>query len=70
MSKGAKVWIGLWVVYIVWGSTYLGIELASETMPGVFALGDVRSGSIKRVAAAVGEGAAVVAEIHSVIAAG
>jgi drug/metabolite transporter (DMT)-like permease len=39
VSKGAKVWVALWVVYIVWGSTYLGIELASETMPGVFAAG-------------------------------
>jgi thioredoxin reductase (NADPH) len=36
--------------------------------PGVFAIGDVRSGSTKRVAAAVGEGAAVVAQIHSVLA--
>jgi thioredoxin reductase (NADPH) len=34
---------------------------------GVFAIGDVRSGSTKRVAAAVGEGAAVVAQIHSVL---
>jgi thioredoxin reductase (NADPH) len=32
---------------------------------GVFAVGDVRSGSIKRVAAGVGEGAAVVAQIHA-----
>ena len=30
------------------------------TMPGVFALGDVRSGSVKRVAAAVGEGSAAI----------
>jgi thioredoxin reductase (NADPH) len=37
--------------------------------PGVFAIGDVRAGSTKRVAAAVGEGAAVVAQIHSVLAA-
>ena len=36
--------------------------------PGVFAIGDVRAGSTKRVASAVGEGAAVVAQIHSVIA--
>ena len=36
---------------------------------GVFAIGDVRSGSTKRVAAAVGEGAAVVAEIHRMLAA-
>jgi thioredoxin reductase (NADPH) len=39
------------------------------SQPGVFAIGDVRAGSTKRVAAAVGEGAAVVAQIHSVLAA-
>ena len=39
VSTGAKIWIALWVVYIVWGSTYLGIELAGETMPGIFAAG-------------------------------
>jgi thioredoxin reductase (NADPH) len=33
-------------------------------LPGVFAIGDVRAGSVKRVAAAVGEGAQVVAAIH------
>jgi thioredoxin reductase (NADPH) len=33
----------------------------------VFAIGDVRSGSTKRVASAVGEGAAVVAQIHSLL---
>jgi thioredoxin reductase (NADPH) len=31
---------------------------------GVFAVGDVRAGSVKRVGAAIGEGAAVVAQIH------
>ncbi|WP_210496684.1 FAD-dependent oxidoreductase [Microvirga antarctica] len=36
---------------------------------GVFAIGDVRAGSTKRVAAAVGEGAAVVAQIHTYLAA-
>jgi len=36
--------------------------------PGVFAVGDIRAGSTKRVAAAVGEGAAAVAQIHSVLA--
>jgi thioredoxin reductase (NADPH) len=35
---------------------------------GVFAIGDVRSGSTKRVAAAVGEGAQVVAALHSFLA--
>jgi thioredoxin reductase (NADPH) len=36
--------------------------------PGIFAIGDVRSGSVKRVAAAVGEGAQVVAAIHMYLA--
>jgi thioredoxin reductase (NADPH) len=35
-----------------------------SNMPGVFAVGDVRSGSVKRVGGAIGEGAAVVAQIH------
>jgi thioredoxin reductase (NADPH) len=39
------------------------------SIPGVFAIGDVRSGSIKRVAAAVGEGAGVVAQLHTYLAA-
>ncbi|WP_433824428.1 NAD(P)/FAD-dependent oxidoreductase [Actinoplanes sp. CA-015351] len=36
--------------------------------PGVFAVGDLRSGSTKRVATAVGEGAAAVSSVHAVIA--
>ena len=36
-----------------------------STVPGVFAIGDVRAGSVKRVGAAIGEGAAVVAQIHT-----
>ncbi|MDH0867527.1 FAD-dependent oxidoreductase [Mitsuaria sp. GD03876] len=35
-----------------------------SSVPGVFAVGDVRSGSVKRVGGAIGEGAAVVAQIH------
>jgi thioredoxin reductase (NADPH) len=34
------------------------------SLPGVFAVGDVRAGSMKRVASAVGEGAAAVALVH------
>jgi thioredoxin reductase (NADPH) len=42
---------------------------ALETsMPGVFAIGDVRAASTKRVGAAIGEGAAVVAQIHQFLA--
>jgi thioredoxin reductase (NADPH) len=37
-------------------------------LPGVFAIGDVRAGSVKRVAAAVGEGAQVVAALHAYLA--
>ena len=36
--------------------------------PGVFAAGDVRSGSVKRVAAAVGEGAAAIQAVHQYLA--
>ena len=35
---------------------------------GVFAVGDVRAGSVKRVASAVGDGAQVVASIHAFLA--
>ncbi|HEY2254869.1 MAG TPA: FAD-dependent oxidoreductase [Variovorax sp.] len=35
-----------------------------SSVPGVYAVGDVRSGSVKRVGGAIGEGAAVVALIH------
>ncbi len=38
MSHGGKVWVALWAVYIIWGSTYLGIELAGETIPPLFAV--------------------------------
>jgi len=34
-----RAWLALWTVYIVWGSTYLGIELAGETIPPIFAAG-------------------------------
>jgi thioredoxin reductase (NADPH) len=39
------------------------------SVEGVYAIGDARAGSTKRVAAAVGEGAAVVAQIHQMLAA-
>jgi thioredoxin reductase (NADPH) len=39
-----------------------------SNLPGVFAVGDVRSGSVKRVGGAIGEGAAVVTQLHTVLA--
>ena len=37
MSKNAKVWTALVTVYVLWGSTYLGIFYAVETIPPLFA---------------------------------
>jgi thioredoxin reductase (NADPH) len=48
------------------GTTPLLLE---TSLPGVFAAGDVRSGSIKRVASAVGEGAMAVRLVHEHLAA-
>jgi thioredoxin reductase len=65
-----------------WGSVLTGGDVAASgtwrlerppllletTMPGVFAVGDVRGGSVKRVASAVGEGALAVTLVHSYLA--
>lgn len=60
--------------FIVTGQTFDRLcsftrkPLPLETsVPNVFAIGDVRAGSTKRVAAAVGEGAAVVSQIHAAL---
>jgi thioredoxin reductase (NADPH) len=56
------------------GFVLTGADVAGDRRPletsrqGVFAIGDVRSGSVKRVAAAVGEGAQVVATLHGFLA--
>lgn len=42
----------------------MGME---SSVPGVFAVGDVRSGSVKRVASAVGEGSVVISSVHQAI---
>ncbi|MBB5047983.1 thioredoxin reductase (NADPH) [Rhodopseudomonas rhenobacensis] len=44
------------------------VTLLETTVPGVFAVGDVRSGSVKRVGGAIGEGAQVVAALHGYLA--
>ncbi|HLG96818.1 MAG TPA: FAD-dependent oxidoreductase [Bryobacteraceae bacterium] len=43
-------------------------HLFETSVPGVFAVGDIRSGSVKRVASAVGEGSVVVQLVHRVLA--
>jgi len=64
------------------GTTWLhevGVELDAKgfivtsdgfvtSVPGVFAVGDVRAGSVKRVASAVGEGSVVISAVHSYVA--
>ena len=46
------------------------VQALETTVPGVFAVGDVRSGSVKRVGGAIGEGAQVVAALHGFLADG
>ncbi|WP_404334736.1 FAD-dependent oxidoreductase [Sphingomonas sp. MMS12-HWE2-04] len=53
--------------FVLTGSDAAGTPLASPyatRVPGIFAVGDVRSGSIKRVASGVGEGSVVVSAVH------
>jgi thioredoxin reductase (NADPH) len=42
-------------------------HLLETSLPGVFAVGDVRGGSIKRVASAVGEGSIAISFVHQVV---
>jgi thioredoxin reductase (NADPH) len=47
----------------------LRVPLMLETsLPGVFAVGDVRAGNVKRVASAVGEGSIAISLVHRVLA--
>jgi thioredoxin reductase (NADPH) len=48
-----------------WDGADRGPLMLESTRCGVFAIGDVRTGSTKRVAAAVGDGALVVRSIHA-----
>jgi thioredoxin reductase (NADPH) len=51
-----------------WRATGRAPFLLETSLPGVFAAGDVRSGSVKRVASAVGEGSMAVSLVHAHIA--
>jgi thioredoxin reductase (NADPH) len=52
----------------IWEGLSRGPYLLETSLPGVFAAGDVRSGSIKRVASAVGEGSMAVRFVHQYLA--
>jgi len=54
--------------FVLTGQVSGGGRLLESSRRGVFAIGDVRAGSVKRVAAAVGEGAQVVAALHGLLA--
>jgi len=57
--------------FILTGADIAGFKPSSPystALPGVFAVGDVRSGSVKRITSAVGEGSVVVAAIHEYLA--
>jgi thioredoxin reductase (NADPH) len=45
-----------------------GEHMFETSQPGVFAVGDVRAGSVKRVASSVGEGAVVIPQVHRYLA--
>jgi thioredoxin reductase (NADPH) len=63
---GAGVALGRNGFVLTGADAGIGARHALETSrPGVFAVGDVRAGSTKRVSAVVGDGAQVVAAIHA-----
>jgi thioredoxin reductase (NADPH) len=79
-SQPRTQWLGEAIARDRWGFILTGPDLPAGTghhwppdrpplpletsLPGVFAAGDVREGSVKRVAAAVGEGAATIPLVH------
>jgi len=38
-SNTSKMWLSLWTVYLIWGSTYLAIAISVKTMPSLAAMG-------------------------------
>jgi thioredoxin reductase (NADPH) len=73
-SQPRTHWLGRSLARDQWGFILTGADLPDGTghpplpletsLPGVFAAGDVRRGSVKRVASAVGEGAATIPLVH------
>jgi thioredoxin reductase len=79
-SQPRTQWLGQGIARDQWGFILTGPDLPAGTghdwsfgrpplpletsLPGIFAAGDVRQGSVKRVAAAVGEGAATIPLVH------
>ncbi|MGB3556716.1 MAG: FAD-dependent oxidoreductase [Jannaschia sp.] len=55
--------------FIVTGDAAGGGSRFETSVPGIFAVGDVRSGSVKRVASGVGEGSVCISDVHGYLAA-
>jgi thioredoxin reductase (NADPH) len=66
--KGSKIALDAKGFVLTGAEAGAGRHMLETTRNGVFAIGDVRAKSVKRVAAAVGEGAQVVAALHSYLA--
>jgi thioredoxin reductase (NADPH) len=54
--------------YVITDTAAGAVRPLETSLPGVFAAGDVRADSVKRVAAAVGEGALAVSGVHAYLA--
>jgi thioredoxin reductase (NADPH) len=83
-SQPRTQWLGQGIAREQWGFILTGPDLPAGTghrwppgrpplpletsLPGIFAAGDVRQGSVKRVASAVGEGAATIPLVHRYLA--
>jgi thioredoxin reductase len=80
-SRPRTEWLGETLMRDKWGSILTGQDMLAEagtrwplhrppsqheaSLPGVFAAGDVRRGSVKRVGSAVGEGAVTIPQVHA-----
>jgi thioredoxin reductase (NADPH) len=69
-SEPRTEWLEGVVALDRWGFVLVGADAGATqgfaaSVPGVFAAGDVRAGSVKRVASAVGEGAVVISQVHA-----
>jgi thioredoxin reductase (NADPH) len=66
-DAGGYVLVGAGVASDTWPEKRPPLPYETS-VPGLFAVGDVRSGSVKRVASAVGEGSVVVSQLHEYLA--
>jgi thioredoxin reductase len=69
-SQPRTEWLDGVVARDRWGFVLVGPDAGATqsfaaSVPAVFAAGDVRAGSVKRVASAVGEGAVVISQVHA-----